>query len=334
MTAYEELGLVSPKNWLKEAYEENYIIPAFNFVYMEQLLAIADACAIEQSPVFLQCSAGTRRNLHPNVIRRMVQGAIEMCASQGRPLMAGLHLDHGLTYDECCACVDEGFSSVMIDGSMLPFEDNIALVKKVVDYAHQRAVMVEAELGSLKGQEEEGMVGGVHCFTDPDQVQEFVERTDVDMLAISVGSCHGVVKIQPNTDGSLPPLRRDIINDIAKRLPGFPLVLHGASNLPKTYVDMINEFGGDLQHVQGIPVGEVARLRDSAVCKVNNASDGWIASVATARRVLSQNRETIDPRTFLIEARKEMTKLYADKVAHLFLSAHHCIVDADAKSSF
>ena len=321
MYTYEEIGLMSPSGWLRDAYQNCYIIPAFNFVSLEQLLAIAAACAQMRSPVILQCSAGTRKFLHPAVVRRLVQGVAEMCAALGTPLHAALHLDHGTTYEECAACISEGFSSVMIDGSALPFEENIAITREVVAYAHPRGVTVEAELGSLKGQEEAGSEQGVQRFTDPDQAAEFVRRTDVDMLAVSIGTCHGAVKLLRLPDGSLPKLRADIIRGIEAKLPGFPLVLHGASSLPRRYVDMINENGGHVEEAQGIPTEEIVRLLGSAVCKVNNASDGWIASVAATRKALAKHPGTIDPRTYLKPVRDEMVELYTHKVCTLFKSA-------------
>jgi len=310
---YTELGLVSPVEMMRGAYRGGYAIGAFNFVFMEQLLAITDAAIAEKSPFILQSSANTCRDLGVGFVRALASAGAQCAAESGVPM--ALHLDHGLSFEECRACVDNGFSSVMIDGSALPFSENVALTERVARYAHDKGVSVEGELGVLSGQE--GSVDHERAqYTDPEAVREFVERTGVDYLAVSVGSCHGVVKIRPNQDGTLPELRFDILEAISEALPGFPIVLHGSSCIYPQYVNMVNENGGQVTAVQGIPEEQVIRAaRETAVCKINVASDGWIAATAAMRRALAQNPSSIDPRTFLRPARAEMTALYRRKIS-------------------
>ncbi|GHU74775.1 fructose-bisphosphate aldolase [Clostridia bacterium] len=319
--AYRELGLTDPRPWLKDAYQNGWAVPAFNFVYDQQLLAIVHACALADSPVILQCSASTRRDLGPSAVRRMVQGVLEQAHAEGTPCLAALQLDHGHTYAECRACVEEGFSSVMIDGSVLPYEENAALSQRVAEYAHPRGVAVEAELGSLSGIEELDEEGCTQHFTRPAEAGKFVRATGVDILAVSIGTSHGVVKMRPEADGCLPPLRMDIVEAIALLLPGVPLALHGASALPSAYVAQINAHGGRITEAQGVPETEIARLLPTAVCKINNASDGWIAATAAARAALDAHPDSIDPRVFLKAGRAEMERIYTRKVREVFHSA-------------
>ena len=296
--------MVSPVDMMNRAYQDGYAIGAFNFVFMEQLLAIVDAAIAERSPFFLQASARTCRDMGIEYVRALASAAAKHASDNGIDM--ALHLDHGLSFAECQECIDNGFSSVMIDGSALSFEENMALTKQVVQYAHERGVSVEGELG------------------DPEAVREFVERTGVDYLAVSVGTRHGTVKIKPNPDGTLPELRFDILKSIADKLPGFPLVLHGSSCIYPQYADMINENGGQIKEVQGIPEEQVIRAaRETAVCKINVASDGWIAATAAVRQALALNPSSIDPRTFLRPARSEMTALYRRKISVVMGSSAH-----------
>jgi fructose-bisphosphate aldolase class II len=224
-----------------------------------------------------------------------------------------LHLDHGTTYEECKAAIDGGFSSVMIDGSALPFKENIELTAKVVEYAKKHDVTVEGELGIVSGIEED-IEHYESRFTDPDAVHEFVEKSGVDSLAISIGTSHGVVKIRVKPGDPVPPLRFDILCEVEKRLPGFPIVLHGASAIPQEYVDMINRYGGKLDEAQGIPVEQVKQVAKTSVCKINIASDGWITMTAVSRKVLAENPAIIDPRKFLAPARDAMKEMYVYKM--------------------
>lgn len=323
---FQSIGLVNPTNMFKDAYQKHYAIPAFNFVCLEQLLAIGEACVETQSPVILQCSANVMQYFGKGIVGGLLTGWMNQISDMGSVAPMALNLDHGLTFDQCKDAINCGFSAVMIDGSMHSFEENIRLTRQVVEFAHDHNVSVEGELGALAGLEEEGSHDGKSQFTDPDQVNEFVQRTGVDCLAISIGTCHGVVKMKRNADGSIPELRFDILKHIEDLLPGFPIVMHGASSLPKKYVDMINQYGGKLEEAQGIPEKQIMRLLNTAVCKINNASDGWIAATAAARRALMENPGMIDPRGFLKESRAEMKKVYMRKTTDVFMSAHRKIV--------
>ena len=253
MTSYKELGLVNTREMFKKAIHGGYAVPAYNFNNMEQMQAIIQACVETKSPVILQVSKGARDYANINLLRNMARGAVDYAKELGYPIPIVLHLDHGPSFEVAKECIDNGFSSVMIDGSSLPFEQNIALTKKVVDYAHQFDVTVEGELGVLAGIEDEVSAEQSH-YTNPADVIEFVSRTGVDSLAISIGTSHGANKFKPeqckrNADGILipPPLRFDILQEIQKKLPEFPIVLHGSSSVPQEYVKMINEYGGKLK---------------------------------------------------------------------------------------
>lgn len=313
---YKEIGLVNTKEIFNKAHTGGYAVPAFNFVCLEQLLAIADAGMETRTPIIIQSSSHVMHDIGNHMVMRMVQAAVERLREKGCMIPVALNLDHGLTFEDCVTCVENGFSSVMIDGSALPFEENIALTKKVVDYAHQYDVCVEGELGTLSGIEE-GVSQSNSKYTDPDKVQEFVKKSGVDSLAISIGSSHGVVKIVPNPDGTLPELRFDILKRIEELIPGFPIVLHGASHIPARFVAMINEHGGNLKNALGIPEDQVKKAASMGVCKVNVASDGWITMTATTRRILDENKEMIDPRKFLKASREEMKKVYINKIVQV-----------------
>ena len=249
MVSYKELGLVNTREMFAKAIEGGYAVPAYNFNNMEQLQAIISACVETSSPVILQVSAGARKYANQTLLRYMAQGAVEYAKELGKNIPIALHLDHGNSFELCKSCIDMGFSSVMIDGSHLPYEENVALTKQVVDYAHQFDVTVEGELGVLAGIEDE-VVAEHHTYTNPNDVIDFVQKTGVDSLAISIGTSHGANKFKPeqctrNEKGILvpPPLRFDILEDVSKRLPGFPIVLHGSSSVPQSFVKMINENG-------------------------------------------------------------------------------------------
>ena len=327
MLSYKELGLVNTKDLFKKAVEGGYAIPAFNFNNMEQLQAIISACVETKSPVILQVSSGARKYANQTLLRYMAQGAVEYAKELGHAIPIALHLDHGDTFELCKDCIDMGFSSVMIDGSHHSYEDNIALTKKVVEYAHSKDVTVEGELGILAGVEDD-VVAEKHTYTRPEEVIDFVTRTGVDSLAISIGTSHGANKFTPaqctrDENGILipPPLRFDILEEIEKKIPGFPIVLHGASSVPQEYVATINNNGGALKDSIGIPEEQLRRAAASAVCKINIDSDGRLAMTAAVREVFAKNPGEFDPRKYLGPARDELKKLYMHKTKNVLGSA-------------
>ena len=326
--SYKDLGLVNTKELFKKAYEGKYAIPAYNFNNMEQMQAIVQACVETNSPVILQVSSGARKYANSTLLRYMAQGAVEYAKElNGKGIPIVLHLDHGDTFELCKDCIDSGFSSVMIDGSHHSYEDNVALTKKVVDYAHQFDVTVEGELGVLAGVEDD--VSSEHStYTKPEEVADFVKRTGVDSLAISIGTSHGATKFKPeqctkNADGVLipPPLRFDILEEIEKQIPGFPIVLHGSSSVPVDKVKMINQYGGKLEDAVGIPEEELRKAASSAVCKINIDSDGRLAMTAAIRKVFATNPAEFDPRKYLGPARDALKDLYKLKNENVLGSA-------------
>lgn len=327
MVHYKELGLVNTKELFQKAIEGKYAIPAFNFNNMEQLQAIISACVETNSPVILQVSSGARKYANQTLLRYMAQGAVEYAKELGKNIPIVLHLDHGDTFELCKDCIDSGFSSVMIDGSHHSYEDNIALTKKVVEYAHAHGVTVEGELGVLAGVEDD-VVAEHHTYTRPEEVVDFVTRTGVDSLAISIGTSHGANKFTPaqctrDENGILipPPLRFDILEEIEKQIPGFPIVLHGASSVPQEYVASINANGGALKDSIGIPEEQLRHAATSAVCKVNIDSDGRLAMTAAIREVMTKNPGEFDPRKYIGPAREELKKLYKHKTESVLGSA-------------
>ncbi len=315
MYTYEELGLVNTKEMFAKAYREGYAVPALNFVSIEQMNGIIDAVIEKRSPVILLASPNLHRQLGYEMTARVTQAGTDRIKAAGLDIPVSLHLDHGMTYEQCVAAIENGFSSVMIDGSKLPFEENIALTKKVAEYAHAHNVTVEAELGILSGKEEEGSEGtNEKMYTDPNLAVEFIRRSECDSLAISIGTNHGLVKMKPNPDGSLPQLRFDILEHIQKEVPGFPIVLHGASNIPQEFVEMINEHGGHIEQTVGIPDDQVKKAVKMAVCKINIATDGWICALAHTRRILDENPGAVDSRVFTLKVRPELAKLYEHKI--------------------
>jgi fructose-bisphosphate aldolase class II len=319
MTSYKDLGLVNTREVFKKAVDGGYAIPAYNFNNMEQLQAIIMACVETKSPVILQVSKGARDYANINLLRNMAKGAVEYAHELGFDIPITLHLDHGDSFDTCKDCIDNGFSSVMIDGSHFSYEENIALTKKVVEYAHKFDVTVEGELGVLAGIEDD-VVAEKSTYTQPEEVEDFVSKTGVDSLAISIGTSHGANKFKPeqctrNEDGILipPPLRFDILEEIEKRLPGFPIVLHGSSSVPAEYVKTINSFGGDLKDSVGIPEEQLRKAAASAVCKINIDSDGRLAMTAAIRKTLSEKPGEFDPRKYLGPARAELKEMYKHK---------------------
>lgn len=328
MVSYKELGLVNTREMFAKAIKGGYAIPAFNFNNMEQLQAIIKAAAEEKSPVILQVSKGARNYANATLLRYMAQGAVEYAKELGweHPQIT-LHLDHGDTFELCKSCIDCGFSSVMIDGSHLPYEENVALTKKVVDYAHQFDVTVEGELGVLAGVEDE-VSSDHHTYTDPEEVIDFATRTGCDSLAISIGTSHGAYKFTPaqctrNAEGRLvpPPLAFDVLDAVMEKLPGFPIVLHGSSSVPQEEVDTINMFGGKLPDAIGIPEEQLRKAAKSAVCKINIDSDSRLAMTAAIRRVFAEKPAEFDPRKYLGPARDNMEKLYKHKIVNVLGSA-------------
>ena len=306
----------------KRAVDGGYAIPAFNFNNLEQLQAIIKASSDLKSPVILQVSKGARKYANQTLLRYLAEGAVEYAKELGcnHPEIA-LHLDHGDSFELCKSCVDTGFSSVMIDGSSLPYEENIALTKKVVEYAHQFDVTVEAELGVLAGVEDD-VVAEVSHYTKPEEVVDFATRTGCDSLAISIGTSHGAYKFTPEQctrdekTGRLgpPPLAFDVLEAIEKQLPGFPIVLHGSSSVPQEYVDIINEYGGKMPNAVGIPEEQLRKASKSAVCKINIDSDSRLAFTAGVRETFAQHPDYFDPRQYCGKAREYMEQLYAHKI--------------------
>ena len=309
---FTELGLVNTREMFKKAMAGKYAVPGYNFNNMEQLQAIITACVECNSPVILQISKGARQYANQTLLRYMVPGAVEMAREMGSNIPIALNLDHGDSFELVKSCVDSGFSNVKIDGSHLPYEENVALTKKVVDYAHPRDVTVEGELGVLAGIEEH-VSSEVSHYTDPAQVEDFVGRTGVDSLAISIGTSHGAYKFKLKPGEPFPTLRFDILEEVERRLPGFPIVLHGASSVLKKYVDIINQYGGALEDAVGVPEDQVRRAAQSAVCKINIDSDGRLVMTAMIRKYLAENPKEFDPRKYLGYAREELKKMYISK---------------------
>ena len=324
MISYKELGLVNTKEMFAKAINGGYAIPAFNFNNMEQLQAIIMACAEQKSPVILQVSKGARQYANQTLLRYMAEGAVAYAKELGweRPQIV-LHLDHGDSFELCKSCVDMGFSSVMIDGSSLPYDENVALTKKVVEYAHKYDVTVEGELGVLAGVEDEVQAEESH-YTKPEEVIDFVTKTGCDSLAISIGTSHGAYKFKPeqctrNAEGKLvpPPLAFDVLAEIEKKLPGFPIVLHGSSSVPQDEVDTINKYGGKLPDAVGIPEEQLRKAAKSAVCKINIDSDSRLAMTAAIRQTFAEKPGEFDPRKYLGPARDNMKKMYTHKIVNV-----------------
>jgi len=322
MVNYKDLGLVNTREMFQRAIKGGYAIPAFNFNNMEQLQAIIMASSEKKSPVILQVSKGARNYANQTLLRYMAEGAVEYAKELGcnHPEIV-LHLDHGDSFELCKSCIDMGFSSVMIDGSALPYEENVALTKKVVDYAHQYDVTVEGELGVLAGVENEVSHAESH-YTKPEEVVDFATRTGCDSLAISIGTSHGAYKFTPEQctrdpqTGRLvpPPLAFDVLDAVMEQLPGFPIVLHGSSSVPQEEVDTINQYGGKLPNAVGIPEEQLRKASKSAVCKINIDSDSRLAMTAAVRKVFAEKPAEFDPRKYLGPARENMKKLYEHKI--------------------
>jgi fructose-bisphosphate aldolase class II len=327
MVSYKELGLVNSRELFKKAIDGQYAIPAFNFNNMEQMQAIVQACVEENSPVILQVSSGARKYANQTILRYLAQGAVEYAKELGKNIPIVLHLDHGDTFELCKSCIEYGFSSVMIDGSHHSYDKNVELTRQVVEYAHQYDVTVEGELGVLAGIEDD-VVAEHHTYTQPEEVEDFVSKTGVDSLAISIGTSHGANKFKPeqctrNAEGVLvpPPLRFDILEAIEKKIPGFPIVLHGSSSVPPKQVEIINQYGGKLKDAIGIPEEQLRNAAKSAVCKINIDSDGRLAMTAAIREAFATHPEWFDPRQYLGPARESLRELYKHKLVYVLGSA-------------
>ena len=325
MINYKDLGLVNTREMFKRAVNGGYAIPAFNFNTMEQMQAIVQAAVETKSPVIMQVSKGARKYANPTILRYMAEGAVAYAKELGcaHPEIV-LHLDHGDSFEICKDCIDMGFSSVMFDGSALPYEENIRISRQVVEYAHKYDVTVECELGVLAGVEDE-VAAEVSHYTKPEEVIDFATRTGCDSLAISIGTSHGAYKFKPEQctrdpkTGKLvpPPLAFDVLHQIEKKLPGFPIVLHGSSSVPQEEVDTINKYGGKLPDAIGIPEEQLREAAKSAVCKINIDSDSRLAMTAAIRKHLAENPSHFDPRQYLTPARDNMKKMYIHKIVNV-----------------
>lgn len=301
------MPLVTTKEMFKKAYNGGYAIGAFNVNNMEIVQGITEAAAELNAPLILQVSKGARAYANHTYLMKLVEAAV---IETGLPI--ALHLDHGDSFDICKSCIDGGFTSVMIDASSKPFEENIEITKKVVEYAHDHGVVVEAELGTLAGIEDEVKVSAEDSsYTRPEDVQEFVERTGCDSLAIAIGTSHGAYKFKPGTD---PKLRFDILEEVEKRLPNFPIVLHGASSVPQEFVRIINENGGNMPGAIGVPEDQLRKAASMAVCKINIDSDLRLAMTASIRQYLNQHPDHFDPRQYLKPARAAIKDMVAHKI--------------------
>lgn len=304
------MPLVTTTEMFKKAYEQGYAIGAFNVNNMETIQAIVEAANKHRSPVILQVSAGARKYANPVYLKHLVDAAVETTE-----IPIALHLDHGADFETCKSAIDSGFTSVMIDASSKPWEENIAITKQVVEYAHARDVVVEAELGKLAGVEDDVHVEADDAlFTSPDEVQEFVSRTGIDSLAIAIGTSHGAYKFKPGQD---PKLRLDILEEIGKRLPGFPIVLHGASSVPQDKVAIVNQYGGQMPNAIGIPESELKKAAKMAVCKINIDSDLRITFTAAVRKHFAEHPDHFDPRQYLGDARAWMAEEVGRKIVEV-----------------
>jgi fructose-bisphosphate aldolase, class II len=319
MIHYKDLGLSNTSEMFKKAMDGEYAVPAYNFNNMEQLQAIITGCIESSSPVILQVSKGARAYANETLLRYMAQGAIEIIKNSGSKIPLTLHLDHGDTYELCVSCIENGFSSVMIDGSAHDYDGNVELTRKVVEYAHAHDVSVEGELGVLAGIEDE-VSHEVSHYTNPDEVEDFVKKTGVDSLAISIGTSHGAYKFKAGEP--VPPLRFDILEEVERRIPGFPIVLHGASSVLPKYVDIINENGGKMEGAVGVPEEQLRKAARSAVCKINIDSDGRLVVTAIIRKVFKEKPGEFDPRKYLGPAREELKAAIINKNTDVLGSAN------------
>ena len=311
---YKDLGLVNTKEMFAKANKEGYSVPAFNFNNLEQLQGIIEACVEMGSPVILQVSTGARKYIGKEMLPGLAKAATDYVKASGSDIPVALHLDHGPSFEVAKDCIEYGFSSVMIDASHFPYDENVALSKKVAEFAHEHDVTVEAELGVLAGVEDD-VVADAHIFTQPDEVEDFVTKTGVDSLAIAIGTSHGAHKFKP---GDNPKIRLDILKEIEQRIPGFPIVLHGSSSVPKQYVEIINQHGGKIADAIGIPEEQLLLASKSAVAKINVDTDGRLAFTAGIREVLANKPSEFDPRKYAGVAKDYIKKYYKEKIVNVF----------------
>ena len=311
---YKDLGLVNTREMFSKANKEGYSVPAFNFNNLEQLQGIIEACVEMGSPVILQVSTGARKYIGKEMLPGLAKAATDYVKASGSDIPVALHLDHGPSFEMAKDCIEYGFSSVMIDASHFPYDENVALSKKVAEFAHEHDVTVEAELGVLAGVEDD-VVADDHIFTQPDEVEDFVTKTGVDSLAIAIGTSHGAHKFKP---GDNPKIRLDILKEIEKRIPGFPIVLHGSSSVPKQYVEIINQNGGKIADAIGIPEEQLLLASKSAVAKINVDTDGRLAFTAGIREVLANKPGEFDPRKYAGVAKDYIKKYYKEKIVNVF----------------
>jgi fructose-bisphosphate aldolase class II len=321
MIHYKELGLVNSRELFQNAVKGGYAIPAFNFNNLEQMQAIISACVETKSPVILQVSKGARKYANQTLLQYLAKGAVEYAKELGCAIPIVLHLDHGDSFETAKSCIESGFSSVMIDGSHFSYEENIRLTKQVVEYAHAHDVTVEGELGVLAGIEDD-VVAEHSSYTRPEEVEDFVKRTGVDSLAISIGTSHGAFKFKVKPGENPPPLKFDILEECERRIPGFPIVLHGASSVPQDIVAEINKYGGKMEGTAGVSEDQLRRAASSAVCKINIDSDGRLAMTAAIRKVFVEKPGEFDPRNYLGPARDKLKELYKHKIINVLGSAN------------
>lgn len=317
---YSALGLVNTREMFTRAMAEKYAVPAYNFNNMEQLQAIVNGCIRSGSPLILQVSGSARKYIGAAFLPHIIAGARALIEEAGSSIPVALHLDHGNSFELAKSCIEAGFSSVMIDASHHSFAENVKLSREVVQYAHDHDVTVEAELGVLAGIEDE-VVAETSSYTRPEEVEKFLAETGVDSLAISIGTSHGAHKFKLKPGEEPPPLRFDILEEIERRVPGFPIVLHGASSVMPAHVEKINRFGGKMENTAGIPEAQLRRAAASAVCKVNIDSDGRLAMTAAIREVFAEKPAEFDPRKYLGPARDELTEMIIYKNTNVLGSA-------------
>ena len=320
MVSFKELGLSNTRRMFEIALERKFAVPGYNINNLEQLQAIIIGCGESESPVIIQISQGARNYANQTMLRYLGQGGVEMAKELGFNFPIALHLDHGNSFELAKSCIDNGFSSVMFDGSHLSYEENIKITQQVVEYAHERDVSVEAELGVLAGIEEH-VKSDVHHFTDPEQVEDFVTRTGCDSLAIAIGTSHGAYKFKVEKEEDIPELRFDILQEVRKRLGKFPIVLHGSSSVLRHYVQMINQFGGALEKAFGVPEEQLRKATQYGVSKINIDTDGRLVVTAIIRKTLAEKPKEFDPRKYLGPAREELIQMIKRKNKEVLGSA-------------
>ena len=320
MVSFKDLGLSNTKKMFEVALERKFAVPGYNINNLEQLQAIIIGCGESESPVIIQISQGARNYANQTMLQYLGEGGVEMAKELGFHFPIALHLDHGNSFELCKSCIDSGFSSVMFDGSHLTYEENIKVTQQVVEYAHERDVNVEAELGVLAGIEED-VKSEVHIYTEPEQVEDFVTRTGCDSLAIAIGTSHGAYKFKVAREEDIPELRFDILQEVRSRLGKFPIVLHGSSSVLKEYVDIINKYGGNLEKAFGIPEAQLKKATEFGVSKINIDTDGRLVVTAMVRKILTENPKEFDPRKYLGPARDELIKMIKRKNKEVLGSA-------------